>query len=106
MSDTDQRPIDLRNVTAIKSAVWKWTIPDIGPFTLDMPFGAQVLTVQMQHGAATLWALVEPGASEDKRHFLIVGTGHSFDASGLRYVGTFQVAHGALVWHLWERADV
>lgn len=81
------------------SRIWKYPVK--GPnFELAMPQGARVLTVQVQHGEPVLWALVDPEKPHARRAFLLIGTGHDFDATGLNYVGTFQ--EGPFVWHLFE----
>lgn len=40
----------------------KYTLMTLGssPQILDLPEGAEILDVQMQHGQARLWALVDP----------------------------------------------
>lgn len=74
-------------------------------FTLQLPAGAQILTVQTQSGEAHLWALVEPGAPMRERAFYVYGTGWDINETGLTYIGTYQVAggHGVCgVFHLFE----
>ncbi len=51
--------------------------------------------------APFIWALVDTDAPEEARVFHVRGTGHPADALG-RYVGTFQIDGGALVFHLFE----
>jgi hypothetical protein len=83
--------------------IWKWTLK---PQTvIDMPDGAQVLTVQMQHGEPQLWALVDPVAPTVKRVFNIYGTGHSMGDRTGSYIGTFQMDGGSLVFHVFEQID-
>jgi hypothetical protein len=83
--------------------VWKFDVRP-GDFTVDMPRGAHVLTVQMQHERPMMWALVDPTEPVQKRRFVLVGTGHPVvNAEWMRYVGTFQVREGQLVFHLFER---
>lgn len=66
-----------------------------------LPKGAQILTVQIQNEQPFLWALVDPIYAEEPRKVLIRGTGH--DALGLgRYISTFQMRGGALVFHAFE----
>jgi hypothetical protein len=66
-----------------------------------MPEGAEILTVQMQNGEPCLWALVDAHLPTTNRKILIRGTGH--DASGVgRYISTFQMKGGALVFHAFE----
>lgn len=83
--------------------IFKYELPlvvDVIP--VAMPKDARVIAVQNQRGAVTLWAEVEAEAPPVNRVFRIIGTGHSFDRTGLRYVGTVQV--NAFVWHVYEYA--
>ena len=84
--------------------IWKFPLRVDDDVRVPMPRGAQVLAVQEQHGAPCIWALVDPEAQKDLRHFRIVGTGHPFEeADAYRHLGTFQMHGGALVFHLFER---
>ena len=66
-----------------------------------MPKGARMLSVQLQGGRPCLWALVDPNLENEARSLLIRGTGH--DASGVgRYISTFQMDGGALLFHAFE----
>jgi hypothetical protein len=58
--------------------IWKYPVPLDTPgavFHLKMPVGAEVLTVQLQQGKPTIWALLDPDARMIQRSFRIVGTG-------------------------------
>lgn len=82
-------------------AIWKYQIH--GPrVTLEMPEGAKILSLQVQHNIPTLWVMVEPYAAKDSRTFRAVPTGGEFDAEGLTYIGTFQMNDGTLVFHILE----
>lgn len=84
-------------------AVWKWPVPIIDVFEIDMPKGARILSVQVQRGEPQVWGLVDPSAPKETRTFVLLGTGN-VHASRLivdcDYVGTFQIEGGALVFHL------
>lgn len=71
--------------------------------TIFMPYGAKILTVQMQHGYPFLWALVEPVPTHALLpcKILVRGTGHDCPSVG-RYIGTFQMNGGSLVFHVFE----
>jgi hypothetical protein len=71
--------------------------------SVEMPKGAQVLSVQMQGGLPCLWAKVDTTRSLERRSFDVYGTGNAMpDDPRLVYVGTFQMDDGALVWHVFE----
>lgn len=75
-----------------------------GRTVLDLPDGAQVLTVQMQGDDACLWAMVEPHKPTGRRFFDVYGTGHPMPADPGDYVATFQQRNewGTLVWHVFD----
>ena len=80
--------------------IWKFPVP-LGDYpTIEMPKGAQVLHFDMQN-RLTIWALVDPSAPKEERHFRLAGTGHPINSDGfLIHLGTcFQ---GPFVWHLFE----
>ena len=89
-----------------RRVVWKYPV-GMDRFSLSLPMGAQVLCAQKQYGTIEMWVLVDPDPDVEieRRHFLLVGTGHEHDVAGLTYegyVGTFQVRQGTLVFHLFE----
>ena len=75
---------------------------------VTMPEGAEILTVQIQNDVPYLWALVDPEARTEIRGIAMFGTGHPIDydigASG-RYISTFQLRNGELVFHVFENLD-
>jgi len=83
-------------------AIWKYQVTGDHTQTLEMPQGAQILTVQVQQGEPVLWALVDPALPKEKREFFIVGTGWPIDGGLGQYVGTFQIMEGSLVFHIFE----
>lgn len=92
-------------------SVYKYPIPIEDTFTISMPAGATVLTVQTQQSSQdvwrgeagpNIWVLVDPTALHEPRHFRLAGTGHPIEEKLGRYVGTFQLSGGQLVFHLFE----
>lgn len=81
--------------------VYKYAIPSMDVFTIDLPMGAKLLSVQAQRGVPHLWALVDPDLPVEHRHFRLAGTGHGI-VGGVEFVGTVQLYEGALVLHLFE----
>jgi hypothetical protein len=82
--------------------VWKYQVPISGCVEHEIPFGAQILCVQMRRcripGALnakelipTVWALVNPETPKARYRFWVVGTGHDFpNHADCHYVGTVQ----------------
>lgn len=85
------------------TAVWKFTLPIEDTAVIDMPTGAEVLSVAAQHGDLQLWARVSTHARPEPRTFHVRGTGHPLlDAATGRFIGTVQMRNGTLVWHIFE----
>ena len=70
--------------------------------SLMMPSDHEILSVAMQHGMPTLWALVDPEAPNRGCDVYCVGTGQALDSVPGKYVGT--VIDGMYVWHFFEGA--
>ena len=82
-------------------SVWKFPLHMTDLQYVDMPMGAEILTVQMQGEQCCLWALCEPENVMRPREILIHGTGHPVGDIG-RYIGSVQMMGGALVFHVFE----
>lgn len=85
--------------------IYKYPLAITDMQTILMPKGAKVLTAQLQKGELMLWAMVDtdPILPKDARLFFIYGTGHPVaDTDTQRYLTTFQLSDGALVFHLFE----
>lgn len=77
--------------------IYKYQLPAVG--ALKLPLGAQILTVQLQNGSPTLWALVKPDNTLVNRTISIVGTGWDIE-SNVKYINTYM--DGPFVWHAFE----
>jgi hypothetical protein len=82
-------------------------------FSLVLPRGSKILTVEVWQGAPQLWALVNPEEPEEKRNFRLVGAGNPIFANAgnpitespetLNYICTFQLAGlVGIIGHLFE----
>ena len=73
---------------------------------VPMPEGAEILSVQMQHGTPVLWALVDPEAPAEVRRIEVIGTGQeSTDLGKEDHIATLQLEGGGLVLHIFERRE-
>lgn len=79
--------------------IWKYEIAIADEQVIQMPGGAEILTVQVQHGTPCIWAIVDSDNASNPRRFRMYGTGHKVDETGT-YVGTFHIRNGTLVFHL------
>lgn len=88
----------------MSKTIWKYPL-SVGDLTdVEMPHDSKILCVQKQFTRPCIWVELNPEADVVKRSFRIFGTGHLIpDDEQLQYIGTFQVADGNLVFHLYER---
>ncbi len=84
--------------------IWKFPIK-VGENVVEMPVGAEVLSVQAQHGEPQMWALVRPGNDTEKRYFSVFGTGHNVAVRVTKYIDTFQLHGGHFVGHVFEVSE-
>lgn len=82
--------------------VFKYSFPQTDIFDLELPKGAEILTVQTQDGFPQLWAKVDDEADKEIRTFRLAGTGHLIEQEIIGYIGTFQMFGGSFVGHLFE----
>lgn len=89
----------------MKQVIWKYKVED-RPFTdLQMPGGAEILSVAIQENHAYIWALVNPNQKNlVTRRIHIIGTGHPFTEPLGKYIGTIYMDSfiGPLVWHYFD----
>lgn len=69
---------------------------------VEMPLGAEILTVQMQGPTCCLWYKCDPAKYTTRRHIGIFGTGHDLPNVHMNYLGTIQWNLGQLVFHIFE----
>ena len=95
--------------------VWKYQIQlglkknfeeDLSEWTVEIPKGAQILSIQAQFGQPVFWALIDTEAELIKRKFRIFSTGEKIPVGTMygKYVhhGTLQIEGGRWAWHLFE----
>lgn len=80
--------------------IWKFTLQP--QCELEMPKGAQILSVREQGEDICLWALVDPAAEKVTRKFCGFGTGHDVPDGDMRFVGTAHLYGGSMVFHVFE----
>lgn len=84
--------------------VWKFVLPFQDEVTIDMPKGAEIISVANQYETLCVWCLVpQPVKERQSRRFRIIETGHPIDCSmSLRFIGTVLFVEGSLVFHVFE----
>jgi hypothetical protein len=84
------------------NTIWKFPVEVADRFVVPMPSGAEVLSVQMQNDVPVMWARVDDTAPVVDREFAVHGTGHPVPSNRGRFIGSFQMLGGRLVFHLFE----
>lgn len=85
--------------------IWKYEIYIKDEFTLQIPKGAEILSIDTQNDVGYLWILVDADKPFEDREFCLFGTGQSItiDRQDLYFIGTFHQGYGVLIWHVFER---
>lgn len=85
------------------TTIYRFDIPVQDEFSLMLPAFASVLCIGERGGTGHMWVRLDPKAEKKERKFRVIGTGHSIaDVPSLEYLGTFFMASGKLVWHVFE----
>jgi len=84
--------------------VFKYTI-DPYSSEIELPIGAEILSVAFQRDDFCVWAKVDTEAKTETRNFEAFGTGHEIPRGmgiDYKFVGTANMDNG-LVFHAFER---
>lgn len=81
----------------VNKEIWKF---ELKPH-IQMPKGAQLLSVAVQQGVAVIWALVDPNAPRVFRELNIYMTGFPIKNPG-RFLGTILEENGTYVLHVFD----
>lgn len=72
--------------------IYKYQMPVLEEFEMELPEGAQVIRVEDQGGMFWMWAVINAEAKTEKRRFMAFKTGGSMpDGVNLSYVGFCKV---------------
>lgn len=93
------------------NTIWKYELRVTDRQEVDMPKGAQILSVQADEKNSgpnsvgqkiCVWALVDDRKRTETHVFDIYGTGHECLSEKMSYLATVQVSGGYLVWHVFH----
>jgi len=81
--------------------IWK---TELTPWSgaVMLPKGARPISVHMQDGTPMMWSIVDPAEEGEELRIHIAGTGHDLPDGLGRFIGTFLVQAGTLVFHVFE----
>ena len=84
--------------------IYKYPLEITDTQFVELPLGAEILTAQMHGGQLCLWAVVNtlPEAVKKNRRIEIIGTCNPMPTGDLKYISTFQMMGGGLIFHVFE----
>lgn len=84
--------------------IFKYEVQIQDSIVIDLPIDSKILSFQVQNNKPYIWVLVDPAKQTVSRYFTIIPTGTEIEYLDdvLIYIGTIQMAQGALVFHLFE----
>ena len=93
----------------MKKTIYKYPLEVKGEQRVFLPIGSEILTIQAQFGEPYLWALVDPNTKvKECKVIEIFDTGRPiiYDMGiSRKYISTFQMKGGNLVFHAFEIID-
>ena len=86
------------------TTIWKYKLETTDEQIIIMPEGSEILTLQVQDDDPYIWVFVPITENvTEKRYFKIYGTGNPIISnSPHKYIGTYQLRGGLLVFHVYE----
>ena len=82
--------------------IFKYKLALIDEQCIEIPREHEILSVQVQGGEVCMWVIVDNASRTEKRTFYIHGTGHDIGHKPMVFIGTVQLANGALVFHVFK----
>lgn len=88
--------------------IYKYAISIDDIQTIQLPKDSVILTVQNQFERPFVWVLHDLEKEREEFILEIFGTGHPIEPinldkyNGRRYIGTFQMGGGSLIWHVFQ----
>ena len=83
-------------------AIWKQQLDVTGEQVVALPKGSELMCVQAQRDIPCVWFLVPDTTTtwKEERRIYIYGTGHEHEQISGKYLGTYQLHGGSLVFHV------
>ena len=93
----------------MNNTIWKYTLNAEKVNIIDMPLGAEVLSVETHGTDIVLYALVNSTEKAQQQIKVITyGTGHAIDVniSDFKFLGTAKLYKGSLMFHVFYKRIV
>ncbi len=85
--------------------IWRYQLQVKDSMMVNLRVGAKIMTIALQDGIPTLWAMCDPNAPMSCRLIVCRGTGFEFAESDVGiHLGTVVTADG-FVWHYFDRGE-
>jgi hypothetical protein len=86
--------------------IWKFPLDITDTQDVTMPMNTEILCIQIQNERPCIWAIVNPkSAFKELRTIITRGTGHPVSEMTGKYIGTYQIDSGSLVFHVFEKQE-
>jgi hypothetical protein len=82
--------------------IWKAELDVTDRQNIRVPMGAKFLTAQMQGDQLCVWYECNPKNPLQERTIAIYGTGNMLPTDPGKYIATFQMLGGTLVFHVYD----
>jgi hypothetical protein len=87
----------------VSTVIHKFPLLLVREQTIEISPGAWILSLQVQGGSPTIWAMVDPNDKKMPRDILMYATGENIDnIYNHEFLGTVQLENG-LVFHYFQR---
>jgi len=86
--------------------VYKYRLDVTDEQFIELPKGAEILSVAEQRDDVVLYVLIDTTVTEtEPRTIYVHGTGHNVFGENLRFIGTVKLYEGSLMFHVFEEVS-
>ena len=90
----------------MEKSIFKFRLEIVDDQSIEMREEADILSVGLQRGILNVWAMVDPSADMELRHFVIFGTGNPAFDENINFLETVHDYSNGLVWHVFEHYKI
>jgi len=90
-----------------KRTIWKYQIPVLEDFEVDLPKGAEIIRFENEGGLLWIWAIVNPDAPIEPKRLLAFKTGAEIPDMDLNYLGcaAIYIQQELMLYYFEEKND-